>query len=466
MSPIDRRRFLHVSAALAGGALLAPPVEGLLALSQRAVAGGVPEPVRAGPGEGGYGPLRQAGMELDLPSGFAYSTLGVAGSRMSDGDTTPYAHDGMAAFALPSGNIRLIRNHEVIGVHRRPAGRDPSRAYDRKAGGGTTSLEVRPDGERAVVRDFVSLGGTIVNCAGGPVPWGAWLTCEESTLGPETGYEKPHGYVFEVPVRAETQVPAEPLTALGRFVHEAVAVDPRSGIVYETEDLLYSPRLGRAGSGFYRFIPQTPGALRDGGRLEMLAVAGRPNYHTLVGQRVGAALPVNWVPIDDPDPPSAAVDASAVFRQGHARGAAVFQRLEGCWYAEGAVYFSATSGGDARMGQVWQYVPEGGDGGRLTLIFESTGGDVLNRPDNLCVSPRGGIAICEDGSGHSYVRGLTRDGKIFDVARYRPSDTEFAGACFSPDGRTLFVNAQGSRAGSADPGRTFAIWGPWEDGAL
>lgn len=467
MRAVSRRRFLGGTAALLGGTMGGAMtgwggLEGLVARAARAQEGS--PPAHAGRGEGGYGPLRPAGPELALPTGFMYVLFGVEGSRMSDGNPTPRAHDGMAAFALPNGNVRLIRNHEVrdepslskvIG--------DPVTAYDPIAGGGTTSLEVRitPSGTRELVRDFVSLNGTIVNCAGGPTPWGSWLTCEETTEGGAQGWQQEHGYVFEVPVSAEDEVRAQPLNALGRFVHEAVAVDPATGIVYETED--NNP------AGFYRFLPNEPGNLHAGGKLQMLAILGREFYDTRTGQQIGQALPVTWVDIDDPDPRGADVNSLAVHGQGFQKGGATFARLEGCWWGDGAVYLNSTSGGDLEEGQVWEYRPEGRDGGTLRLVFESPSEAVLDNPDNITVSPRGGLVLCEDGDGeHLFLRGLTRDGRIFDFAQNLVNAREWAGATFSPDGQTLFVNIQGdtSSDGDGNLGMTFAIWGPWRDGAL
>lgn len=464
MTDHDRRNFLRRSARLAGTAILAPSLTGLVSRSRGVLPERQDAPPyrRAGLGDGGYGPLRPAGPELELPAGFTYSVLSYNGKPMSDGTPTPCAFDGMAAFALPNGNVRLIRNHENRDFPERAKVKgNPSKAYDPRAGGGTTSLEVRlaADGTPELVRDFVSLNGTIVNCAGGPTPWGSWLSCEECVEGRANGWEREHGYIFEVPASAEAEVTSVPLTAMGRFVHEAVAVDPATGIVYETEDRLIA--------GFYRFIPTTPGRLADGGRLQMLAVDGKPNLDTADGQQVGAPLPAVWVDIDAPDLDGVWADTAAVFFQGFTKGGARFARLEGCWYGDRSIYFHATNGGDARVGQIWRYRPTSPERGDLVLVFESPSPDVLDYPDNVTVSPRGGIVICEDGAGEQHLRGLTREGAIFDLARNALNTTEFAGACFSPDGRILFVNIMGSMtdAGTAQ-GRTLAIRGPWERGAL
>ncbi len=247
---------------------------------------------------------------------------------------------------------------------------------------------------------------------------------------------------------------ATPLTAMGRFVHEAIAVDPRTGVVYLTED--------RGAAGFYRFIPKRQGKLSEGGKLQMLAITGRRQFDLRTGQKAGQSLNVSWVDINEPDPPETENSVDAVYRQGLALGAATFARLEGCWHGGDSIYFTSTSGGDKRLGQVWQYAPQGKDRGKLKLIFESPEEAVLDMPDNLCVSPHGGLIICEDGNNEQYVRGLTRQGQLFDLAKnILPGfeGREFAGATFSPDGRTLFVNIQ-------TPGVTLAIWGPWERGAL
>lgn len=467
---LSRRDFLRRTALISNAVLVAPSLSGLAACSADA-----PLAVRGRRGMG-YGPLVQSAVpELYVPEGFQAARLSrtTQPSLVNSSFNVGYAFDGMAAFKLPNGRVRLIRNHEV----RDPPGTveplgDLARSYDSRAGGGTTSLEVKQnrDGSVGLIAEFVSLSGTHTNCAGGPTPWGSWISCEETTAGPATGFGKPHGYCFEVPASAGSEVEPVPLKAMGRFVHEAVAVDPGSGIIYLTEDFPYEAgNPTRPGSGFYRFLPDVPGRLAAGGRLQMLAIRGLPQYLAVRGQRVGQTLPVTWVPINNPDPADAERNPSSVFLQGFAQGGAIFQRLEGCWYGEGNIYFNSTSGGDAGAGQVWAYRPSGGDTGQLTLIFESPSADVLDSPDNICVSPRGGLVICEDGAGVQYLRGLTPDGKLFDFARTSGTSAETAGACFSPDGRTLFFNIQGGTtvASAANSvGGTYAVWGPWEGGGL
>jgi secreted PhoX family phosphatase len=481
---VNRRHFLQRTVAAAGAVATLPALRSLnlLAANRRASA-----PL----GKGGYGPLIPAadlrdGVErIALPEGFTYRSFSLAGDVMSDGHRVPLAHDGMGVFNMPDGKFRLVRNHEDR--NRPGVGTTPvdDNAYDSLGGGGTTTLVVDPF-TRELERDFISLSGTIVNCAGGVTPWQSWITCEETNAGTPSGWQKQHGYCFDVPAGANQPVPAVPIPAMGRFSHEAVAVDPSTWIVYETEDNSSSG----GSSGFYRFMPRTPGLLANGGSLQMLAIDGRFQYDARTGQTVGAALPVVWGDIADPNPPG--TSSTAVFNQGRALGGARFRRLEGCWWGNGAVYFCDTSGGDAGFGTVWEFRPKG-DGGTLTLIFESSGDQELDFPDNLAVSPQGSLLLCEDGgSDRQFMRGVTLDGAIFDFAQNLETDHEWAGATFAEadpasndrkirgaqqplgnrwDRITLFVNRQGETDGPTPPaegteGMTFAIWGPWGNGAL
>ena len=254
----SRRAFLRAG-AVATGVLAAGPLRALEALAADPLEMAAIEPLAAG--NAGYGPLKWAGRDLELPDGFWYVRFGAAGDKMSNGKPTPNFHDGMAAFPGPGGTIRLVRNHEVDGQK----GAFANNPYDRVAGGGTTNLVFDPEAAR-LVASYPSLAGTVRNCAGGVTPWGSWITCEETTVGLDHGYRMPHGYCFEVPAGATGPVKALPLKAMGRFIHEAVCVDPGSGIVYETED--------RAAAGFYRFLPKTKQVLAAGGQLQMLAIKG------------------------------------------------------------------------------------------------------------------------------------------------------------------------------------------------
>lgn len=465
---MKRRNFLFNAALAGGGAALT--LGGFLRRAEAFAAASNREAFRAA----GYGELlpvptlNTGETYLALPKGFQYKVLGKVGAVMTDGRKTPRAHDAMATFHAGK-DLRIVRNHEIndqipkVGV-----AIGTSNHYDEAAGGGTTTLVVNPK-TREVVRDFVSLSGTLNNCAGGTTPWGSWISCEETTLGQTKytnregkeigGFAKPHGYCFEVPASANSTLAPVPLKAMGRFVHEAIAVDPKSGIVYETED--NNP------AGFYRFLPNRQKRLAEGGILQVLAVKDKPNYDTRSGQSIGSVLKTTWLKIDNPDPVEADTDTRAVIKHGMKNGAAIFARLEGCFTGkDGRIYFASTSGGNTKAGQIWLYQPTGRDEGSLTLVFESPDRQVLDMPDNICLSPKNNrLFMCED-SDHAkgttpenFVRILTPNGKIADFARnITPGRerSEFAGPTFSKDGQTLFVNIQ-------FVGVTLAIWGDWDN---
>lgn len=422
----------------------------------------------------GFGDLAPAAAQntgetyLALPKGFEYKVLGKVGGAMTDGRPTPRAHDAMATFRV-KGDLRIVRNHEINDlVPKEAAAIGAGNHYDEAAGGGTTTLVIDRK-TREIVRDFVSLSGTLNNCAGGATPWGTWLSCEETTLGQTKftnkdgkqfgGFAKPHGYCFEVAASANNNLPPVPLKAMGRFVHEAVAVDGKTGVVYLTED--NNP------AGFYRFLPNRRKRLLDGGTLQILAIKDKPNFDTCANQTIGSVVETTWLTIENPDPIEADTDSLAVFKQGKKNGAASFARLEGCFGSDkGQIYFASTSGGNNKGGQIWLYQPTGRDTGNLTLVFESPDRRILDMPDNICLSPKNNLLfLCEDSdygfngaTPENFIRILTPDGKIADLAKNITPGferSEFAGATFSKDGKTLFVNVQTA-------GATIAIWGDWE----
>lgn len=479
MQNLSRRRLL--TSGLAVGAT------GMAFASLGARAGkgkGQGNPFGSRGADAGYGPLVPAvdqatGLTLlALPAGFEYFSFGWTGQIMDDGRPTPTDHDGMAVCAAHGHRIALVRNHEL--------GRGESTQcfvaggmYNPGEFGGTTNLIFDTQHGR-FVECYTSLGGTIRNCAGGPTPWGSWVSCEETfhTWG-NRGDGFNHGYVFDVPGFGTGD--GRPIRAAGRFSHEAVAVDPLTGVMYQTEDT--------GSSGFYKYVQ--PGAghanwrgkrgkdalLQDGGKLYAMMVDGEVRKDMTGGFDDGQTFSVYWQEVGDPEGISGSAFDSAP-------SAAVFSRGEGCWEDAGRIYFVSTDGGAAGLGQIYAYDPRQE---LLTMVYESRHRDDVDGPDNIAVSPRGGIVLCEDGgSNPKRMIGLTADGFTFPFAENRidlgPGDidaidavypgtkanfwddpernysgSEWAGATFYKD--WLFANVQ-------SPGVTFAIRGPWKNGAL
>ncbi len=440
---------------------------------------------------------------IELPAGFTYKSYGWRGDTMSDGLITPGAHDGMGIVQERrigrSTEIVLVRNHElstssnpanIIGASRANVAKyDTGITGTSYQTGGNTNLVFR-DGNW--VRSFATFGGLNRPCAGGSTLWGSWLSNEERGSNDVSSTSKKHGYIFEIP--ADTSLNAantQPLVDMGRMAHEASAIDPKTGYWYLTEDA------GNANT-LYRFLPNNIqgglGSLHAGGRMQGLAVRGQPGtdlrFPTLCQE-----FQCEWVDVADPDADRASitttvstVTASGPFRGAYANGAAIFGANEGCWVANGVVFFTDKATGTvpvARAGVIWALHLQ-----TLTLkaIFVSRDRVVGNSPDNCCVSPRGGLLFCEDGGNSTptsapivaqELKALTAAGASYTFARHNynftraeldaagkpnaPSgnnrNTEWCGAMFSSDGRYLFVNLQ-------SPGITLAITGPWTKGNL
>jgi len=501
---LDRRALLRTSASAA----LAAPLFGLFARQADALA-------RLEPVASPYGPVapvadRTTGLYLlQLPPGFTYQSFGWSGDVMANGAPTPMEHDGMAVVRSRivggQAEFTLIRNHESkvlpqVGLIGAPAQYDTAEVTDDDdvtgtLSGGTTKIVYR-GGEWISAEP--TLGGTIDNCAGGPTAWNTWLTCEEeiADFTGEGGLK--HGYVFEVS-DDPAATSGRPIVGMGRMDHEAVALDPVSGAVFLTED-------DRNQAGLYKFVPddgsQRLGSLEQGGQLFMAKVAGEDKADA-IEPSMGDRHRLEWVLIDEPDldpqpyteaPHDAENTASGPFVQGRDKGGLRFSRLEGCWYnaVDGQIYLVDTSAGvddegaiGRGEGAVWALDPASDV---LTCVFASANPIAGNNPDNITVSPRGGVLLCEDGGGvedafgpGERLLGLTPGGETYIFAKnnvqLEPADlgaagksTEFiepgdyrtdewAGATFDPSGRVLFVNAQ-------TPGITFAITGPWERGLL
>ena len=401
----------------------------------------------------GYGELNAdpEGL-LDLPVGFTYRVLSSLGDAMTDGAVVPDKADGMGCFDLGDGRLALVRNHELVSTD--DGGGAFALGFGAKDGvfvpGGTTHVVLDRDSLK-VSDQYRSLGGTIRNCSGGITPWGSWLTCEESVTGPGQKYgeglDKNHGWVFEVPAAQTGLAEPVPLVAMGRFNHEAACVDPATGYVYLTED--------REDSVLYRFMPSEPGKLSRGGRLQAMKVEGLTDLRnwTDTSVAVGTVGRVSWVDLEGVEAPE-----DDLRYQAAAKGASLIARGEGIHMGEGEAFICSTSGGDAGLGQIFKLsLSASGDDDRLALFFESVSHHQFNFGDNLTVAPNGHLVVCEDQytvNVDNHLRGITTDGYAYPIARLN-LQTELAGACFSPDGKTLFVNVYA-------PTKTLAITGPWD----
>lgn len=481
--PMRRRAFLGWTAASALQLYVQGCRQVVRPTPQPVAPVGTPEPVI------GFGPLIDAGTGLlDLPKGFSYRILQRDGVAMSDGHSMPPQPDGMACFEGSDGRWVLLRNHELgdkffldrygFSASMYEGGVPPQPNADSTCYGGVSRMVLDPevlkqelgtargDRSRSLLDSRMVLAGTDSNCSGGVVPEG-WVTCEESSMDG-------HGYAFLV--RAESAELAAPhrLDSWGRFHREAVCLEPETGIVYMTED--------RRDGCFYRHIPDDPKDHLGPGRLQALRIPDVPVTHlpdaggllvtdeeverSVTAWPEGQSWQVDWVDIDDPSAARGTCRA-----QGMDLGASTFCRTEGVTRSGRDIWFAASTAGPINGGQIYKYTP-GSDpkgGGTLRLEYEVKDRTVLSSPDNLTMAPWGDLVMAEDnydgkhGAHHQYIRAMTGDGRIYDVARNRRNKVgdgspgaEFTGVCFSPDGSVLFVNLQRPEH------VTVAITGPWD----
>ena len=518
---LNRRGLLKGSAL--GAFALSAPLGALMEAQAQAATGA--DGQQTSLADSPYGPVApvadlNTGLPLlQLPAGFTYRSISWRGDMMNDGQRVSPGHDGMAVVQVINGRVPehiLIRNHEISSGTLKEVVGNPAGTYStlNSRGGGCSVLRVR---NGVVVDHRQAIAGTSTNCAGGLTLWNSWLTCEETNIN-ASGSTKAHGYVFDVHADP-SQTVAEPIVGMGRFAHEATASDPVTGYVYMTQDQ-------RPVSGFYRYKPQSQirayGELAKGGTLQMAKVIGvdKANLLALAGpkpsdvSRVGDVLQIEWVDINTPDasavsivesgennPRTGTVSVAGPFAEGRAKGALRMSRGEGIWWDPRSASFyvtdtafgydgSSTAGNG--LGCVWAYTPSRSnpDIGTLTLVYASSTSVVGNNPDNITVSPSGGVLYCEDGGSRTdqfgtgmRMMGLTSRGEVYVFAKnnitlsnaqldamgrrgfqFSPTagdyrNTEFAGACFDPTGRVMYVNTQ-------SPGITFAISGPWARGNL
>ena len=385
---------------------------------------------------------------IDLHQALKYRIISEKGLLMSDGFKVPGLADGMGSFLIKD-KIILVRNHEIVPRHGMELGpfQNPDaqiellgkKHYDENAIGGTTNIILDKDSKN-VLKEYLSLSGTMQNCAGGITPWGTWLTCEEN-VNAKRKNQTAHGYIFEVDPRINSINYPFPLKKMGRFNHEAVSFD-RFNNAYLTED--------RSDGLLYKFISKSPNSLKDGElfALRIKDIGDSRNWnHSPV--QLNKPYPADWVKIEDYDP-----EYDTVRQEGMLKGATPFARPEGIIADDKSIYICCTTGGHLKKGQIWKIIPISSQELSIELWYEVRDEASLNMPDNITIAPWGDLIVCEDNSDRNRLWGLTPKGKPYLIAQNSYSGSEFAGVCFSPLDNTMFINIQSN-------GQTLLIDGDW-----
>ncbi len=430
---MKRRSFLYLSGIVSAYALSDPLSHILFASKKKSFSAKM---------------KKDPGKVMDLHRSLTYDIISSKGQQMSDGYRVPGNPDGMSAFSIDGNQTVLIRNHELGRTSGRLMGpfKDPKndalalreKHYDPKAYGGTTSIVINNKNNK-VIKEYLSLSGTMTNCAGGVTPWGTWLTCEEN-ISKKQKNKVSHGYVFEVDPKKDFLQKPIPLKKMGRFLHEAVAFD-KYGNAYLTED--------RSDGLLYKFVPKNKDSLSDG-KLYALKISEKDSRNwkkrdILLNQK----FKIEWIKLEDVDP-----ESDTLREEGTKKGATIFARGEGITYDGESIFIACTSGGSLKKGQIWKLTPKSNNNTIFELWFEVKEKDKLNMPDNLTVAPWGDLIICEDNPDLDRLWGITPKGKTYLIAENNYSNAEFAGVCFNPKNNILYLNIQQN-------GQTIAIDGDW-----
>ena len=346
---------------------------------------------------GKLGPLQPPDENgVRLPEGF--SSRVVAQSSQEPVPDCGYrwhpAPDGAAVFTTDDGWI-YVSNSEVGGNQ-----------------GGVGAL--RFDLQGRVIDSYSILDGTSTNCAGGPTPWGTWLSCEEFD----------QGRVWECDPLGKKQAIVRP--ALGVFKHEAAAVDPVQNDIYLTED---------TGDGlFYRFRPGSREPDLSAGRLEAAEV--------MDGGKVV------WHRVKDPSgvvqPTRMQVPQATLFKGG-----------EGAWHHDQVIYFTTK-----QDGRVWAYDISAST---ITVIYDDDdhAEPELTGVDNITVSAAGDVIVAEDG-GDQQIVAVLPGRKTAPLLRVVGHDkSEITGPVFDPSGTRLYFSSQRGATGESEDGMTFEVTGPF-----